>query len=368
MAPGASDVATWNHLVVINTNSALGANLNWSGIKILDPAGPITLAAGNTLTIGASGIDLSLAANSLTLSNNVALDANQTWNVTNGQTLTVAGVVSGAHVLTITNNGTVVLGAANTYSAGTAISNGIVQPNTISSFGSGTVTNGGGTLRLSGFPAAGIMTNAFFVTGTSMIDMAGGTVAYNLNGAWSGDGTILVTNDTGSGSTLTFGGGTGGNMANFTGAITVISTNAAGTGSAGNLRFNNTSTANNFGSASASFNLGTGAINLQSRDSGTINLGELTGGPAASLDGTSGGGGTTVWSIGGKNTSTTFAGTVKDHAAGQLAAVAKVGSGTLTLRGNNTYSGPTTIGRRRVANWRWCHRRRGNTGNRRGHQ
>jgi len=34
----------------------------------------------------------------------------------------------------------------------------------------------------------------------------------------------------------------------------------------------------------------------------------------------------------GKNTSTTFAGTVKDHAAGQLAAVAKVGSGTLTLR------------------------------------
>lgn len=344
VAPGASDVATWNHLVVINTNSALGANLSWSGIKILDPAGPITFAAGYTLTNGASGIDLSLAANSLTLSNNVVLNANQTWNVTNGQTLTVAGVVSGARVLTITNSGTVILGAANTYSAGTAISNGIVQPNTVSSFGPGTVTNSGGTLRLSGFPAAGIMTNAFFVTGTSMIDMAGGTVAYNLNGAWSGNGTILVTNDTGSGSTLTFGGGTGGNMANFTGAITVVSTNAAGTGSAGNLRFNNTSTANNFGSASASFNLGTGAINLQSRDSGTINLGELTGGPAASLDGTSGGGGTTVWSIGGKNTSTTFAGTVKDHAAGQLAAVAKVGSGTLTLRGNNTYSGPTTIG------------------------
>src|SRR5208282_1382448 len=82
---------------------------------------------------------------------------------------------------------------------------------------------------------------------------------------------------------------------------------------------------------------------LQNRDSGTISLGELTGGPAASLDGTSGGGGITVWSIGGKNTSTTFAGTVKDHAAGQLAAITKVGSGTLTLRGNNSYSGPTVI-------------------------
>ena len=345
VAPGASDVATWNHLVVNYTNSALGANLSWSGIKILDPAGPITLAAGYTLTNGAAGIDLSQATNSLTLSNNVVLNANQTWNVTNGQTLAVAGVVSGARVLTITNNGTVILGAANTYSGGTAISNGIVQPNTISSFGPGTVTNSGGTLRLSGFPAAGIMTNAFCVTGTSLIDMAGATVAYNLNGAWSGNGTILITNDTGSGSTLTFGGGTGGDMANFSGAITVVSTNAAGTGSAGNLRFNNTSTENNFGSPVASFNLGTGAINLQNRNAGTISLGELTGGPATSLDGSSSTVGTTVWSIGGKNTSTTFAGIIKDHnsGGGQLSAVTKVGAGTLILSGNNTYSGPTTI-------------------------
>jgi hypothetical protein len=203
VAPGASDVATWNHLVVNNTNSALGANLNWSGVKILDPAGPVTLAAGNTLTLGASGVDLSLAANSLTFSNNLALGANQTWSVTNGQALTVAGVVSGAHVLTITNSGTVILGGTNTYSAGTVISNAVVQSKTVFSFGSGTVTNNGGTLLLRGFPAAGIMTNAFYVTGTSFLDMAGGTAAYNLNGAWSGNGTILITNDTSSGSTLT---------------------------------------------------------------------------------------------------------------------------------------------------------------------
>jgi len=343
VAPGASDVATWNHLVVNNTNSALGANLNWSGVKILDPAGPVTLAAGNTLTLGASGVDLSLAANSLTFSNNLALGANQTWSVTNGQALTVAGVVSGAHVLTITNSGTVILGGTNTYSAGTVISNAVVQSKTVFSFGSGTVTNNGGTLLLRGFPAAGIMTNAFYVTGTSFLDMAGGTAAYNLNGAWSGNGTILITNDTSSGSTLTFGGATGGDMANFTGAITVISTNVSGTGSAGNLRFNNTSTENNFGSASASFNLGNGAINLQNRNSGTISLGELTGGPATSLDGNSSTGGTTIWSIGGKNTSTTFAGKIKDNAANEISAVTKVGTGTLTLSGNNTYSGPTLI-------------------------
>ena len=128
VAPGASDVATWNHLVVNNTHSALGANLSWSGIRILDPAGPITLLSGNTLTNGASGIDLSLAANGLTFSNALVLGANQTWNVTNGRTLTVAGVVSGARVLAITNGGTVILGAANTYSAGTVINGGIMSP------------------------------------------------------------------------------------------------------------------------------------------------------------------------------------------------------------------------------------------------
>jgi autotransporter-associated beta strand protein len=349
VAPGASDIATWNHLVVKNTNSALGANLNWAGVKIIDPGGLITFAAGNNLTNGSSGIDLSVATNGLTLNNAVILGANQTWLVTNGQTLTVAGVVSGSHVLTLNsggnNVGSIFLTNANTYTGGTVINSGVVAPGTITSFGTGNVTNSGGTLLLRGFPAAGIMTNSFFVTGTSMIDVASGTAAYNLSGSWSGTGTILITNDTGSGSTLTFGGNGdgGGSMAGFTGTINVVSTNASGTASAGNLRFNNNSTFYNSGSASASFNLGTGAINLQNRDSGTINLGELTGGPATSLDGNSGGSGTTVWSIGGKNTSTIFAGKIKDHAPGQISAVTKVGTGTLILSGNNTYSGATVI-------------------------
>ena len=51
VAPGAPDVATWNHLVVNHTHSALGANLKRSGIGILDPVRPITVAAGNTLQI-----------------------------------------------------------------------------------------------------------------------------------------------------------------------------------------------------------------------------------------------------------------------------------------------------------------------------
>jgi hypothetical protein len=82
VAPGASDIATWNHLVSVNTNSASGTNLNWSGIKILDPAGPISFAAGFNLTNGSSGIDLSHATTSLILSNNLVSDASQTWKIT----------------------------------------------------------------------------------------------------------------------------------------------------------------------------------------------------------------------------------------------------------------------------------------------
>ena len=51
-----------------------------------------------------------------------------------------------------------------------------------------------------------------------------------LDGAFSGSGTIYVTNDTASGSTLTFGGnGSGsGNFTGFTGSIIVV-TNSSGT-------------------------------------------------------------------------------------------------------------------------------------------
>ena len=139
---GSANVAVWDHTVQVNTTKALGANLSWAGIQILDPATAVTISAGNTLTLGAAGIDLSLATNSLTLSAPVVLGASQTWNVTNGLTLTAGAVVSGSSLLTLNNggnggnnSGTIILGAANTYTGGTVINSGIAQPNTITSFG-----------------------------------------------------------------------------------------------------------------------------------------------------------------------------------------------------------------------------------------
>jgi fibronectin-binding autotransporter adhesin len=344
---GSANVAVWDHTVQVNTTKALGANLSWAGIKILDPAALVTISAGNTLTLGASGIDLSAATNGLTLSAPVVLGANQTWNVTNGLTLTAGGAVSGSSLLTLNNGGnnggTIILGVANTYTGGTVINSGIAQPNTITSFGTGMVTNNGGTLLLSVFPSAGVMVNGFNVTGTSLIDMFNRSVSDVLDGAWSGNGTILITNDTASGSTLTFGGASGGNMANFTGSIIVV-TNASGTPSAGTIRFNNGGSQVNTGNSAMSVNLGTNStVILGNRDPGTTSIGELTGGPGTIVKGPTGAAGTEVWSIGAKNTSVTFAGSFVNNAANEIAALTKVGTGTLTLTGTNTgtSTGPT---------------------------
>src|SRR5271170_2985035 len=76
VVPGPANIAVWNYLAQVNTTETLGANLSWAGIQILDPATLITINAGNTLTLGGSGIDLSGATNGLALSCPVALGAN----------------------------------------------------------------------------------------------------------------------------------------------------------------------------------------------------------------------------------------------------------------------------------------------------
>ena len=91
VAPGASDVATWD-ATITDPNSAtndLGANATWGGIKILNPVGPVAITTNSapaTLTLGAAGIDMSSATVDLTMSNNLTLPDNtvQTWNVPSG--------------------------------------------------------------------------------------------------------------------------------------------------------------------------------------------------------------------------------------------------------------------------------------------
>lgn len=112
--PGASDIAQWDSTAATATTNVLGGSLSWSGIAILNPGATVmitTNSGGNTLTLGASGIDLSGASADLIMSNNVTLpdDTVQTWNVPAGRTLSLQGAFTrfGGAVMTIVNSGTI---------------------------------------------------------------------------------------------------------------------------------------------------------------------------------------------------------------------------------------------------------------------
>lgn len=115
VVPTASDVAVWDSAVTVNnTTNTLGASASWSGIKILSPAAGIvviTNASGNTLTLGAAGINMAGASQNLTLSNNVTLPDYlvQTWSVPSGRTLSLQGAFtrSGGTVLRFNAGGTI---------------------------------------------------------------------------------------------------------------------------------------------------------------------------------------------------------------------------------------------------------------------
>ncbi|MGH7943234.1 MAG: beta strand repeat-containing protein [Limisphaerales bacterium] len=101
VVPGANNIAVWNSGSGTPQPEPLGADLAWAGIQILNPGGPVVIAAdGNTLTngevgvVGLNGLDMSSATVSLTLSNNLVINGVQNWKIASGQTLNIDGVLS----------------------------------------------------------------------------------------------------------------------------------------------------------------------------------------------------------------------------------------------------------------------------------
>jgi autotransporter-associated beta strand protein len=239
--------------------------------------------------------------------------------------------------------GTFTLGGTNTYSGGTIISNGILalgSDNANSSgLGASNVIFRGGTLQLFGYTGSNgdhynSPTNPLVVlagqTGTLQLFQRGPTDNTGITAPLTGGGTLNLV--------ISFERASiDGNWSAFTGLINVT---AAANPGPWHFRTKDT-----YGYVNAAIYLNSGVIMYDNGNANaTIDIGELGGTTGASL-----GLGTVAqnqavanptWRIGAKNTTNTFAGNIINDG---VTTIIKVGTGTLNLSGQNTYSGSTTI-------------------------
>ncbi len=264
----------------VSADANLGAN-----------TGPLSFDGG-TLQLGAS-FDLATTRT-------VTLNAGGGTVDTNGFTTTIATAIGGTGGLTKIGAGTLVLDATNTYAGGTLVSAGTLGFVSAGAFGSGglTLTNGA-TLA----PLANGLTVATPIT----LAAPGGTIAtggntLTLAGPISGAGALTKT-----------GGGTLG--------LTQANTYGGGTALQGGTLVLGTDTS--LGSGTLSMDEGT-TLAFSTNALTVANAIVFTGATDPTVDT-------------GANTET-LSGPISGPGA-----LTKLGSGTLDLTGNDTYTGPTTI-------------------------
>ena len=214
---------------------------------------------------------------------------------TNANNVSFDGVISGSGSITKTGAGTLILSGTNTYSGGTTISAGTLSIGSDTNIGSGTNTIGNkGTLLLSG---NGTYTNDWTLSG------AGSAIATDNNNTLSG---VLS--------------GNGGLTKTGAGTLTLTGNNTYAGGTAindGTLK----------GNIASGTDLSIAASAIYDGDNKARSVGGLNGGgKILNTDGL------TVQSG-------DFAGIIDNSNTSLL----KNGAGTLTLTGNNAYTGGTTI-------------------------
>ena len=357
---------TWN--VGASRTLSIGGAVTGNGNLTIAGAGKVSVGAANVLPSGATAgsltvngtLDLKGTEQTInTLSGNGVVDntagAVASLTLTNGSFSGTIQNAGGALALVKTSAAGVNLNGANTYSGGTTINGGLITPGNTNAIGTGiltvnsggifypvanlaftnAVTLNGGTLEIGGANGHVLSFNGpVTVTAASAIKADGSTYGIYLNGGL----------DMGSGGyTLSCYNGTSGNGNQISGI-----TGASGTilnGSIGNLwitgsnTFAGTFRATNSGPLifSSVYALQNATLDMNAADIGGVSfsanviIGALTGSRDLNL-------GSRAISIGNNNANTLYSGAMTNTGS-----LTKVGNGTLTLSGANTYPGKTTI-------------------------
>ncbi len=233
---------------------------------------------------------------------------------------TVALYKTGTGSITISNN-------SNSFSGGIEIAQGSIglPSGTATSLGSSAVTLSGG--QLNGGGSTTYFAGTLFMK-TNTTSSLSNTQTLYLDGNMTGTGTLIQTSNNSKTLFLR------GNNSAFAG--TFVNTPALNPSSTGPNPNSVEFTSATAGSDAANWHLGN-TTNINFAD-GILDLGNLSGTGTISK---TGGGGTTVLRIGGRDEDGMFSG-VLTQSNGSLA-LQKVGTGTLSLYGVNTHSGGTTV-------------------------
>ncbi|MBC8096863.1 MAG: autotransporter-associated beta strand repeat-containing protein, partial [Akkermansiaceae bacterium] len=279
-----------------NQNNSSPTNLVLSGNATLRVTGESYTDRGMTLNAGTNSIEVPSSATQFT----------------------IAGRIVGSGVLQKLGSATLALTTSNSYTGGTLIQSGTIvlggSGGTGNRYGLGTgpVTFINGTVSYLDLQSSYTYAHTFIVPAGSVgrINCDGRSV---MTGSLTGSGTFTVM-------TPFVRTDFNGNWSAFTGQINVI-----GDTDGGSYRLNNSA-----GLPNARVNVGN-LVSFQNRNGGTptISIGELSGVQGGNLAGGTGSDGLGVnWSVGGLNTSVTFAGSTYNNVG-----IIKVGTGTWTLSG-----------------------------------
>lgn len=228
--PGTADYATWDNRVPASEAASenISGNYVFGGFKILDPQGPvvINIAAGQTASISAPGIDMTAATQDLTfnagsstsvfrLSPNSA--TTHAFNVAANRTLTINSQITvqgGTHTLNLNptagSTGTIIFnGSINSGTAGLNVTQtgGTVTLAAANSFtGSGTNGNyvlNGGTLNVDNDAALNANSRFDLASATLKTDLAAGVNILQPNVRIVGSPTIAGSNSISLAGTIT---------------------------------------------------------------------------------------------------------------------------------------------------------------------